>query len=77
MLPVFSHVIRVIVARFVLGPMDGEFLPLPTTEPWPYYVLPHVGLITIPLYYLLAGQENRTVWNYLYDELFEMGEYHA
>lgn len=64
-----------IIARFVFGPMDGEFLPLPTTEPWPFYVLPQIGeLVTVPLYYLLAGQEDRMMWNYLYDELFDLEE---
>lgn len=64
-----------IIAHFVFGPMDGEFLPLPTSEPWPFYVLPKIeGAISIPLYYCLAGQEDRTIWSYLFDEFFDLRE---
>jgi hypothetical protein len=59
-----------IIAKFVSGPMDGTILPLPLEEPIPVYVIPRPGLIMIPLYYLLAGQIDYTVWNYLYDELY-------
>lgn len=56
--------------------MDGEFLPLPAVEPIPVYVVPfRTELLIAPLYYVLAGQEDYTIWNYLYDELFDLEEY--
>jgi hypothetical protein len=59
-----------ILAHFHMGPMDSEFLILPTPEPWPKFVVPKLGNIVIPYFYLLGGQEDENTWSYLYDEDF-------
>lgn len=58
---------KVILAKFVFGPFDQEVLVLPTPEPWPKFVIPHFGAITIEHFYLLAGQIDNNMWAYLYE----------
>lgn len=57
-----------ILARFIRGPYDGEHLALPTPEPWPRFVIPKFGAITIEHFYLLAGEIEENLWAYLYEE---------
>ncbi len=60
-----------IVAHFHMGPMDNEFLLLPTPTPWPTFVVPQRGSLLIPYFYLLAAKEEEyNAWAYLYDESF-------
>lgn len=57
----------VILAQFVRGPYDGQRLILPTPEPWPRFVIPEFGTITLEHFYLLAGQLGEYYWAYLYE----------
>lgn len=55
-----------ILAKFYMGPYDGEFLTLPTTDPWPRFVIPKFGTITVEHFYLYSGQEHDLHF-YLYE----------
>jgi hypothetical protein len=60
----------VILARFYWGPLDQEFLVLPTENPWPKFVIPAKhNAILIQHFYLLGGQldDQPPIWSYLYD----------
>lgn len=59
-----------ILAKFHWGPLDQEFLILPTEEPWPKFVLPQkVNSIMVQSFYLLCGQldDQPPTWSYLFD----------
>jgi hypothetical protein len=60
----------VILAKFIFGPLDQEFLVLPTDEPWPKFVVPAKhNKILIQHFYLLAAQidDAPVIWTYLFD----------
>lgn len=59
-----------LIAHLLRGPLDNEYLPLPTEEPWPRFVVPEKRTLLVCYFYLLAGQEEETIWSYLYDEDF-------
>lgn len=59
-----------ILAAFYRGPYDGERLVLPTDTPWPRFVIPKFGPVTIEHFYLLADQLDDNLWAYLFDETF-------
>lgn len=54
------------LSYFVRGPIDGHYLPLPTEEPWPKFIVPEVGDLTVIYFYLYAG-EHENLWLYLYE----------
>jgi hypothetical protein len=58
----------VILAEFFRGPYDGETLVLPTKEPWPRFVIPKFGTLTIQYFYLLAGEKDEGYYCYLYED---------
>ncbi len=56
-----------ILAKFFRGPLDMQFIPLPTEEPWPRFVLPERSRIDIRYFYLYAGEQSR-VFYYLFND---------
>jgi hypothetical protein len=59
-----------LIAKFIFGPLDGEFLILPTEEPWTKFVIPAKhNKILIQHFYLLSGQldDSPPIWGYLYE----------
>jgi hypothetical protein len=59
-----------LIAKFVFGPLDGEFLILPTEVPWTKFVLPEKhNKILVQHFYLLGAQldDHPPIWSYLFD----------
>jgi hypothetical protein len=55
--------------------MDGEYLLLPTENPWPKFVVPELGKpFMVSYFYLLSGPgEIQNEFFYLYEEEIESG----
>lgn len=57
------------IAAFFRGPHDGErmILPCEREDPWPRFVIPTFGRLTLIHWYLYSGWEDDLAL-YLYDE---------
>lgn len=60
-----------IIAAFYQGPYDGKRLVLPTSEPWPRFVIPNFdNALDVEYFYLFAGQLEGAIYSYLFDDSY-------